>query len=327
MVNADTRARFTRLVAIAGAITFLMITIGAITRVTESGMGCGTYWPDCNGRLIPEFRTPEEIIEMGHRLFALMVGVYAILVARRAWQHFRQERAVLYPAVAALVLFFVQSGLGALTVKLSNQWVSVLLHLGNAMILLSCFLVAWAAAKYGAEVKQKVAEIKLYLPPVELYITVILTFLVAMVGAAVAGNTATKACVGWPLCGGELLPTSQGPLQVLNMMHRLVVGGLGILLILILWQLRGNVNRLLRRPVLAAFGLYLLQAALGALVVLVHQREWLTAFRALHVTFAAATWSALIVASAIAWLQVQVSPAQVRGDSPIKPTAAASATT
>ncbi|MBX3065887.1 MAG: heme A synthase [Anaerolineae bacterium] len=304
----------------------MMITVGAITRVTESGMGCGTYWPDCNGRLIPELRTPEEIIEMGHRIFALLVGVYALLVAVRAWQRFRDERSVFYPSIAAFILYFVQSGLGAITVKLSNQWVSVLLHLGNAMILLAAFLVAWANLKYGDEIKRKLDEAKVLLPPVELFVTVILTFLVAMVGAAVAGNLAAKACVGWPLCGGEVWPVAQGPLQLLNMMHRLVVGGLGILLILILWQLRGNVNRLLRRPVLIAFGMYLLQAALGALVVLVHQRELLTAFRALHVTFAAATWSALIIASAIAWLQVQESPALMKAGN-LKPTAAASGTT
>lgn len=295
--------RFTRLVAIAAVMTFLMITIGAITRVTESGMGCGTYWPLCNGRVIPEFRTPEEIIEKGHRLFALLVGVYTLLVGWRAHKHYRDQPSIYLPAMGAIVLFFVQSGLGAITVWLSNQWVSVLLHLGNAMLLFSCFLITWAAAKHGETIRREWARLSLRLPSVELFLTLILTFLVAMVGAAVAGNTALKACVGWPLCGSELWPVQQGPLQVLNMTHRLVVGGLGILLVLLLWQLRGSNNHLLRRPLLFAFGMYIMQSALGALIVLVNQREFLTSVRALHVTFAAATWAALVVASTISWLQ------------------------
>ncbi|PJF33943.1 MAG: hypothetical protein CUN49_17340, partial [Candidatus Thermofonsia Clade 1 bacterium] len=46
---------FLRLTLGAVATTFLMIVIGAVTRVTESGYGCGPYWPSCNGLLIPEF--------------------------------------------------------------------------------------------------------------------------------------------------------------------------------------------------------------------------------------------------------------------------------
>ena len=301
--SALIRQRFTRLVGIAAVLTFVLITIGAITRVTKSGMGCGTYWPDCNGRIIPAFETTEEVIEMVHRLVAGLVGLYTLLMLVRAWQHFRHEPRVFVPAAATLVMFFAQSGLGAVTVKMSNQWVSVLLHLGSAMILFACFLVTWVAAKWGGQIDSQKETLTLRLPPIELYLTLILTFLVALVGAAVAGNTATKACVGWPLCNGELWPTQQGPLQILNMMHRLVVGGLGILLVMLLMQVWSSNNRLLRQPILVAFGLYLLQAAMGALVVLIDQRDVLTAVRALHVTFAAATWSALVVASSISWLQ------------------------
>ena len=63
--SALIRQRFTRLVGIAAVLTFVLITIGAITRVTQSGMGCGTYWPDCNGRIIPAFETTEEVVAEG----------------------------------------------------------------------------------------------------------------------------------------------------------------------------------------------------------------------------------------------------------------------
>lgn len=320
-IDPEAHRRFTRIVLVAAFLTFMMITLGAITRVTESGMGCGTYWPDCNGRLIPEFRTTEEIIEMVHRLFALLVGVYTLWVGLRAWQRYRQRPGIFLPAMLAVVLFFVQSGLGAVTVRLSNHWVSVLLHLGNAMFLLAAFLVAWTVARFGDDLARWRSSIALRLPPAEVIMTTGLVLCVAMIGAAVAGNEATKACIGWPLCDGELLPTRQGPLQMLNMTHRLIVGGMGVLLVIMLWQLRGSRNPLMTRGLQIAIALYLAQCALGALVVLVNQREWLTAFRALHVTFAAATWSAMIVLSTVSWLQHSPVPATA------KPTLAASATT
>ncbi|MCC7445887.1 MAG: COX15/CtaA family protein [Anaerolineae bacterium] len=279
--------------------TLLMIVIGAITRVTDSGMGCGTHWPLCNGHIVPEFGSMAVVIEYGHRLFALLVGLFAVAVLVQAWRHNRRESHVLYPAIAAFFLYFVQSGLGAITVKLYNQWVSVLLHLGNSMLLLAAFLVVWVKARKLGEGKGPSK-----IPLVELLLTTVLSMIVALVGASVAGNNAAKACVGWPLCAGQIWPAEQGPLQLLNMLHRLAAGSLGIMLVLLIIQAaRSGANSTLRRALVVAFGIYLLQAALGALVVLINTPELLGTVRALHVLFAASTWSVMIIASAIGWSQ------------------------
>jgi cytochrome c oxidase assembly protein subunit 15 len=88
------------------------------------------------------------------------------------------------------------------------------------------------------------------------------------------------------------------------MLHRLVAGSLGILLLLMLIQSwRGNVNRTARNAIVTAFVLYLSQAALGALVVWINTPELLGTVRALHVLFAALTWSMTVIASGISWLQ------------------------
>lgn len=315
-LDPDTiRRRFTRLTAIAALMTFLMITIGAITRVSGSGMGCGTHWPLCNGKIIPEFESIEVVIEKGHRLFALLVGLYGALVVVRAWQHYRNVPRIIFPALSAMFLFLTQSALGALTVWVSNQWVSVLLHLGNAMLLFAAFMVTWANAKYGdqtAAARERGDQRGIRLPAAELIVATVLVFCVAMVGAAVAGNDAAKACVGYPLCAGEIWPTSQGPLQVINMTHRMVVGALGLVLIMMLLQLRKANNPLLSRPLQWAFALYLAQCALGALIVLVNHPEFLGVVRALHVSFAAATWATMSWASAISWQQQQSSSPQFK---------------
>src|SRR2546430_4817271 len=61
--------RFTRLAWLAATCTYLLIILGAIVRITGSGMGCGEHWPLCNGTLLPPFDLPT-LIEYGHRLAA-----------------------------------------------------------------------------------------------------------------------------------------------------------------------------------------------------------------------------------------------------------------
>lgn len=322
--DAPTIKGFARLTLGAASVTFLMITIGAITRVSESGMGCGVYWPSCNGKLLPEFVNAAVVIEFSHRIFALIVGGFSLAVTVQAWRFYGptiegksrigawlvsiqvkdrvSQPRILILAGLGLILYFVQSGLGAVTVASSNQWLTVLLHLGNSMLLLACYLVLWVAIRRIGAV-ENMAQPMATLPLIEVILAAALSFNVALIGAAVAGNVATKACVGWPLCAGQLWPSDEGPLQMLNMLHRLVVGGLGIILILMVIQGRGLHNRTLYRALHVAFGLFFVQAALGAMVVLIPNREWLVVARSLHVTFAAATWSAIVIVSAIAWQQ------------------------
>jgi heme A synthase len=293
--------RMDRLALYTAIMTLLMIVIGAVTRVTESGMGCGTYWPNCNGHIIPEFKDAATIIEFGHRLFALLVGIFALAVIVKAWRQHRHDSRIFGPATLGFVLYFVQSGLGAITVKLNNEWVSVSLHLANSMLLLACYLILWVNARQlGAETRGAAR-----LPLSELLLTTVLTFIVAIIGAAVAGNNATKACVGWPLCAGQIWPAEQGPLQMLNMLHRIAAGALGLLLVLLLIQsVSSGINLVSRNLLIGALALYIAQAALGALVVLIAGRDPLIVVRSLHVLFAAATWSVMVIVSTVSWLQL-----------------------
>jgi heme A synthase len=295
---------FVRLIFGAVVVTFAMIVIGAVTRVTESGYGCGPYWPSCNGHLIPEFHDMTVVIEFGHRLFALVVGGFTFAVAYQAWKRYRHIPRIFNIAMFAVALFFVQSALGAVTVALyqfwpSGQWASVIIHLGNSMFLLATFLVLWVNARTLTTSAPRTVAI----PPSALLLGAALSFLVAMIGGIVAGTNATKACIGWPLCGNEVWPSTQGTLQMLNMLHRLVAGALGVMLILMMIQVRSSTNTLLRGALWTAFAVYMGQAVLGAAVVLVENRDWLVVSRSLHVFGAALTWAAMITASAIAWLQ------------------------
>lgn len=303
---AVTARLFLRMTLGAVATTFLMIVIGAVTRVTESGYGCGPYWPSCNGHIIPEFEDVTVVIEYGHRLFALIVGFFAIGVSLMAWRNYRAQPLLFTPAMLGVGLFFLQSAIGALTVVIYTQaahWISVMIHLGNSMFLLAAFIVLYVNGRRVLLPQAAPRTPRFYIPPLQLVLATTLSFMVAMVGAAVAGQSATKACVGYPLCSGEIFPFSQGAPQMVHMLHRLIAGALGILLVMMLWQARTDVSLSLRRALQSAFAIYLAQAVLGASIVLIDDRDWLVIARSLHVFFAAATWAAMIAASTYAWLQ------------------------
>src|SRR3954470_23052892 len=121
--------RFTLLAWTAAACTYLLIVLGAVVRITGSGLGCGDHWPLCNGRLIPPLDDIGTVIEWSHRLVAALVSL--LVVALAAYEWWLDRRA----SLIALGLLIVQVLLGAITVKLELPPWSVILHLGTAMLL------------------------------------------------------------------------------------------------------------------------------------------------------------------------------------------------
>src|SRR5207245_10282909 len=75
---------FTRLAWTAAGFTYLLIILGAIVRITGSGLGCGEHWPLCNGKLLPPLDLPT-MIEDAHRLAAAAVSAVVRALAAFAW--------------------------------------------------------------------------------------------------------------------------------------------------------------------------------------------------------------------------------------------------
>ena len=90
----DALSRFRRLVTLTIAATFVLILIGGVVRVSDSGLGCGPAgsgthgWPLCEGGVLPA-DSAESTIEFSHRLAA---GVVAVLIALLIWRALRQLR-------------------------------------------------------------------------------------------------------------------------------------------------------------------------------------------------------------------------------------------
>ncbi|MGH2470017.1 MAG: COX15/CtaA family protein, partial [Chloroflexota bacterium] len=131
-----------RALAVAAAVaTFILVILGAVVRVSGSGLGCGNDWPLCHGSVVPLFDL-HTFIEWNHRLFASLVSLLTALAVVTAWLWVRKERPLLLKlAVGAFLLVVVQALLGAVAVKTDLSPQVVMAHLGTAMLCLAALLI------------------------------------------------------------------------------------------------------------------------------------------------------------------------------------------
>src|SRR5207247_920808 len=270
--------RFARLAWAAAACTYLLIILGAIVRITGSGMGCGDHWPLCNGKLLPPLDLPT-LIEYGHRLAAALVSVLVSGLAAYAWWLGRGagsgERYVpSRTAYVALGLLIVQVLLGAVTVKLALPPWTVILHLGTAMLLLATLIVAARGPRIAPPSRAGLWALALGL------VTVLLGALTANLGAA-------SACLGFPLCNGQIVPDGNY-LQYIQWTHRLLAYTLFGYSVWWAWRTRAP----------AAWGvvaLVALQVAVAAAMVLLGLPRPL---QALHAAVGAGVWAGIVITAA-----------------------------
>jgi heme A synthase len=286
--------RYTLLAWTAAAATYLLIVLGAVVRITGSGMGCGDHWPLCNGHLFPPLHDIGTVIEWSHRVVAALVSALVVALAVYAW--LLRGRADpgrkpgvpgpweslipgLSPGVSraplvALGLLVLQVLLGALTVKLELPAWTVILHLGTAMLLLATLLVTASSRPVSPGLRP--GSVRL----------LGLAFVTVLFGALTANLGAAAACTGFPLCSGQVWP-SAGGLAVVHWIHRLLAYSL--LGYVVWWTVRFR-----GRGAWGVLGLVMLQVTLGAATVLLGLPP---ALQAAHVAVGAAVWASLILLS------------------------------
>src|SRR3979490_208895 len=100
--------------AAAAAVTYALVVLGGVVRVSGSGLGCPD-WPLCHGRLLPPLDL-HAIIEYSHRPAASRASLLIVLTAVAASVAWRKRRDLVIPSITALGLLVVQVALGAITV-------------------------------------------------------------------------------------------------------------------------------------------------------------------------------------------------------------------
>jgi heme A synthase len=281
---------------VASAATYLLIVLGGIVRITGSGMGCGDDWPLCNGRLIPPLGDTATFIEWSHRLVAagvsaFVIGLVALTLSRRSTPGVAGKDGPLNPVLWAAGLLVIQVLLGAVTVWLELPPTTVVLHLATAMAMVAALVVAGLRASSTAGAPTDGRHWRGAMT------ALVMAGIAVLLGALTANLGAAGACLGFPLCSGEVWPSqSNGGLAHIHWVHRLVAYALVAHLIgLVIAGVRRGAPALVRHSAVAALWITALQVSVGAAMMLsVLQPHW----RATHVAAGTAVWIATVV---LAW--------------------------
>ena len=198
--------------------TLALVTIGGLVRATKSGLGCGTDWPHCSGKLLPALENRAVIIEFSHRVAASIVVILLAALVVSAWRLRGDSPQLLWASIAAFGTVVFQALLGAVVVKLELEAVSVVLHLGTAMALVGVLVYVTLSALRVHDGMGSVADAGVA-RRASFAAAGVLVLL--MVGSYVGGTPGAGLAFGdWPLMGGRLIPDLSSEPGALHFVHR-----------------------------------------------------------------------------------------------------------
>lgn len=299
---------YRRLALATIVMTFLLVIIGGIVRVSDSGLGCGPAnsgfhgWPFCNGAVIPGLDV-NTIIEYSHRTVAGIVGLMMIALAVLAWRRYRGNRALVRTTIAAALLVIAQGLLGAATVENDLDETLVAAHLGLAMALLALLIYIWRASK-AENVGANPADGGRGFRPLACVASGF-AFATIVAGGYMAGTQnygradyqlgdgAHHACgKEFPTCNGDFLPFGSTRLVDIHLTHRVFVYLTTLLVVtLIVLALRRRPSPGVVRNAWIAAGILAAQLLVGALNVWLDEYE---ALIVLHLALGTLLWGTLV---------------------------------
>ena len=194
---------------------FVVIALGAWTRLVDAGLGCPD-WPGCYGFVVfptteaeiqlAESRYPQfpyeidkAIPEVVHRYFAAALGFLAIMLVYFAFKYQLPKKI---KAITSFLLFFIccQGLFGYLTVSLKLLPIIVTGHLFGGFITLSLFFYLFLNTTNGIK-NHNIGHLKV-LGGVAFLALIVQIFL----GVWTSTNYASLACADFPTCQGKFIP-------------------------------------------------------------------------------------------------------------------------
>ena len=216
------KSLFFKLAFVATCLAYVVILLGAYTRLADAGLGCPD-WPGCYGHMgVPKHiddvavanqAYPERPVEaakawkeMIHRYFAGTLGllVFAIGILAIRKRH-EPDHAFKLPVFLMFVVVF-QALLGMWTVTIKLNPTIVMSHLMGGMTTIS--ILWWLTLRSGRLFKfahvDRVYLQKLKTPAL---IGLVIVILQVMLGGWTSANYAALHCIEFPTCvGGEYFP-------------------------------------------------------------------------------------------------------------------------
>lgn len=131
-------------------LSILSILAGAFVRATGSGDGCGSTWPTCKGKIIPQLSDTSEIIEFSHRSISGILLIVTLIIftksrnmskgsITRTTVNFLTFFVVFEAAIGAVIVLYEWVGLNSSPPRI----VAVPIHLVNTFGLLACYAILY----------------------------------------------------------------------------------------------------------------------------------------------------------------------------------------
>jgi heme A synthase len=318
--------RFRHLLNATIVATFVLIVIGGVVRVSDSGLGCGPAgsgthgWPLCEGGLLPA-ASAESVLEYTHRIAAAVVGVLMAVIAWRVWRDFRASPVIFWGGIGGFVLVVIQAVLGGITVEKNLHEYLVAAHLGLAMLLIGLLIVLRAQAVPAAE--ERPARGTSGLRGLAIVAALLILFTI-VAGGLVAGTEghgrvdqpafgAHMACGDqFPTCLGRFMPFGEHRLVDIQLTHRafMYLAALAVLALLVV-SLRQRV---------AVRASALLAALVAAQILLGAANVWFDKHAGLivgHLTLGTLVWATSVyVTTLLLPVHAPASTASAQRDTP-----------
>lgn len=181
----------------------LILLGGALVTKTDSGLGCGRNWPDCNGSLIPKEITTEVLIEFSHRAVTGSVSIFIVLLVIWTWRTLGHIREVKFLGVLAIFFLVAQALIGAAQVLWGQGDFILALHFGISLIsfaavLLLALIVFEVDRKFDADKIRVDRKLKWHTIGVTIY-----SYIVVYTGALVRHTNSSLVCPDWPMCNNN----------------------------------------------------------------------------------------------------------------------------
>ncbi len=278
--------RFLQLSSITLFTLWVVVTSGAVVRLTASGLGCDN-WPQCGDKPYPE-TGGHAAIEFGNRMVALVGIVFTLitwLAARRVEGLPRWARNV---ALATALGTIAQIPLGGVTVLLDLHPIAVMSHFLLALLVVAGSVVVtiegWSlyrglAPAVASQWLRRLAAI-------------------GVAACAVLVVTGTVSTASGPHSGGEDIPRLGLPLTDTIYVHVRATALYGFVLLAVgvfLWRLRKELPGIARGGLLL-LAVLLVQMTVGEIQYRNALPWWLVA---IHVSLAASIW---VLTIGIAWV-------------------------
>jgi cytochrome c oxidase assembly protein subunit 15 len=287
-------ATFRKLAFATIVALWLIISTGAVVRLTSSGLGC-EHWPGCEpGRPFPE-KDYHAYIEFGNRLVGGVTIVLTLALAVGAWATRGLPRWARRLALATFVGTLAQAPLGAVTVYAHLHPALVIPHLLLSISVLGAAIVVGLESVGLVRGRGRPLDREPRLAG--------LGIVIACFTLVASGTIATAA---GPHSGGENVYRLWS-LRPALLLHGTAVAVLGCGLMFLIGYLFGR--RATIGPYLVATaglaGLVLVQMALGDIQYRTHLPWWLVL---VHVAVAATVWSWTVALVVSMWRPPAAAP-------------------